>query len=585
MTSAPVSRAARPAAGTATLPEQVPSFAPRPPVRAVNMATTLRQVAQRLPGRDAVVQGSRRITWGELDARVDAVARLLRERGLGRGDVVLVHSPNHVELVEVMYAIWRVGAVFAPTNHRVTPGDVAVMAEIVRPSAVVAHVDQPEHAEAAHRAHPLRTPTLWIGAEPGREGALSGAAPADNPEPEEPVLPGDHSWYFFTSGTSGRPKAAVLTHDHMGFVATNHLADLMPGLTEDDAHVVVAPLSHGAGIHLVTQIARGVTTVLPESASLDPAEIWALVERERVSTMFTVPTILSTLTRAPAVHEHDHDSLRYVVYAGAPMPLVDARQAREVLGEVLVQYYGLGEVTGNITVLPPRLHGRPVPAGTEIGTCGVPRTGMQIVLRGADGVLVPPGEAGEICVAGPAVCHGYLNNPEANAAAFRDGWFHTGDLGRFDDEGFLYLTGRASDMYISGGSNIHPREIEEKVLQHPDVAEVAVFGVPDPRWGESGVAVCVLREDAVVDEETLRAWMQERLARYKVPKRVVVWDALPTSGYGKVVKRTVREELAARDSAAGAAGHGNDEAAQPLGRESGSSQDDSLSDGVTARPS
>lgn len=533
------------------LPETV---APeRPPVRAVNLSTTLRQIARRLPEHTAIVQGDRRITWREFDARVDAVARQLRGRDLGRGDVVLVHSANHVEFMEAMYAIWRVGACFAPTNFRSTPGDIAVLAEITRPSALIVHVDQPEHADAAHRASPARAGTLWIGADPGREGSLAGAPLLEDEEPDEPVLPGDHAWYFFTSGTSGRPKATVLTHDHMGFVVTNHLADLMPGLTEQDGHVVVAPLSHGAGIHLATQVARGAKTVLTESAGLDPAEVWSLVERERTSTMFTVPTILSMLAQAPEARSHDLGSLRYVIYAGAPMSLVDAAQAREVLGEVLVQYYGLGEVTGNITVLPPHLHGRPVPEGTEIGTCGYPRTGMQILLRAPDGSPVAPGESGEICVAGPAVCHGYLRNPEANAQAFRDGWFHTGDLGRFDDEGFLYITGRASDMYISGGSNIHPREVEEKVLQHDAVAEVAVFGVPDQRWGEVGVAVCVLHDGHDIDGESLRAWMQERMARYKVPKRVEVWDELPKSGYGKIVKRTVREELAARDADATAA--------------------------------
>lgn len=543
-------RAASDDVAAGALPEVV--AAPRPPVRAVNLATTLRQIARRLPEHTAIVHGERRVSWRELDDRVDAVARLLRGRGLGRGDVVLVHSPNHVEFIEAMYAIWRVGACFAPTNHRSSPSDVAVMAEVTRPSALVVHADQPEHAEAAHRVNPASAGTLWIGAEPEREGSLAGAPLLDTEEPDEPVLPGDHAWYFFTSGTSGRPKATVLTHDHMGFVVTNHLADLMPGLSEADAHVVVAPLSHGAGIHLITQVARGARTVLTTSPGLDPAEVWELVERERVSTMFTVPTILSMLAQAPEAASRDLASLRYVIYAGAPMSLVDAAQARAVLGEVLVQYYGLGEVTGNITVLPPHLHGRPVPEGTEIGTCGYPRTGMQILLRAPDGSPVGPGESGEICVAGPAVCHGYLNNPEANAAAFRDGWFHTGDLGRFDEEGFLYITGRASDMYISGGSNIHPREVEEKVLQHPDVAEVAVFGVPDPRWGEAGVAVCVLRDGVGedVDGESLRAWMQENMTRYKVPKRVEVWAELPKSGYGKIVKRTVREELAERDRVA-----------------------------------
>jgi fatty-acyl-CoA synthase len=283
--------------------------------------------------------------------------------------------------------------------------------------------------------------------------------------------------------------------------------------------------------------------VLPTSPGLDPAEVWELVERERISNLFTVPTILKMIAEHPDAVSRDHSSLRHVVYAGAPMYAVDQEHARAVLGDVLVQYYGLAEVTGNITVLPPEEHGRLRPEGVEFGTCGRVRTGMQLVICDAEGRAVAPGETGEICAAGPAVCYGYLDNPEANAAAFQDGWFHTGDLGMVDAAGYLYITGRASDMYISGGSNVHPRDIEEKLLAHADVAEAAVFGMPHPTWGEVGVAVWVARAGADVTEADLRAWLEPRLARYKLPRHFVRWDELPKSGYGKIVKRTIRAQL------------------------------------------
>ncbi len=182
----------------------------------------------------------------------------------------------------------------------------------------------------------------------------------------------------------------------------------------------------------------------------------------------------------------------------------------------------------------------------KLGTCGYARTGMQISIQDDQGGELPPGETGEICACGPAVFAGYYDNPEANAKAFRDGWFRTGDLGHMDAEGFLYITGRASDMYISGGSNVYPREIEEKVLTHPAVAEVAIVGVPDRTWGEVGVAVCVLRPDAALDESELLMWLAPKVARYKLPKRVFFWDELPRSGYGKITKKLVRAELEAR---------------------------------------
>ena len=244
-----------------------------------------------------------------------------------------------------------------------------------------------------------------------------------------------------------------------------------------------------------------------------------------------------------------------MIYAGAPMYRADQKVALAKLGKVLVQYFGLGEVTGNITVLPTRNHayrGRSrsassAPAGSSAPAC-------RSRSRTIEGRELPAGETGEICVIGPAVFAGYYDNPEANAKAFRDGWFRTGDVGHMDAEGYLYITGRASDMYISGGSNIYPREIEEKILTQGAIAEVAVLGVPDPDWGEVGVAVCVLRPGADLDEAELIAWMSEHIARYKVPKRVFFWDALPKSGYGKVPKRLVRDELEARGLLKPAAG-------------------------------
>ena len=257
-----------------------------------------------------------------------------------------------------------------------------------------------------------------------------------------------------------------------------------------------------------------------------------------------MPTIVKLLVEHPSVHDHDHSSLRYVIYAGAPMYRADQIRALDVLGPVLVQYFGLGEVTGNITVLPP-VHHSVDDAAMRIGTCGFARTGMQVQVQDATGREVAAGETGEVAVIGPAVFAGYHDNSEANAKAFRDGWFLTGDLGHMDAAGFLYLTDRASDMYISGGSNIYPREIEEKVLQHPAISECAVLGVPDPTWGEVGIAVCVARGEAP-DSAALLEWLAAKVPRYKMPKSVVFWTEMPKSGYGKITKKLIRAELVAR---------------------------------------
>ncbi|MEO9321854.1 acyl-CoA synthetase [Nocardioides sp. C4-1] len=516
-----------------------------PSTRAMNLAHFLTQTARRLPDHDAVVWGEVRWSWRELDHRVSLLAAELRRRGIGAGDCVMLHSPNHPEFVQAMFAAWRVGAALAPTNFRLTSGDVAVIAGVCKPRLLLVHPRLADHVPAITEAAGLDCGVMWVDGTREEHGDDAVVALPDDGEllGDQDVVVGQHAWYFFTSGTSGTPKAAILTHEQMGFVTLNHAADLMPGLTEEDASIAVAPLSHGAGIHLLPNVAAGARTVLPTSPGLDPAEVWSLVEKERVSNAFTVPTILKMLAEHPSAADHDLSSLQHVIYAGAPMYAADQEHARSVLGEVLVQYYGLGEVTGNITVLPPRLHGRPRPDGVEFGTCGYPRTGMQVSIQSDDGTELGRGEQGEICVAGPAVCHGYLDNPEANAAAFRDGWFRTGDLGMLDAEGFLYVTGRASDMFISGGSNVYPRDIEEKLLLHPDVAEVAVLGMPDPTWGEVGVAVCVPSSGSDLDADELRGFLDGKLARYKVPRHFAIWDELPKSGYGKIVKRHLRTRL------------------------------------------
>ena len=356
---------------------------------------------------------------------------------------------------------------------------------------------------------------------------------------------------FFTSGTTGRPKASVLTHGQMAFVVNNHICDLMPGLSHRDASLVVAPLSHGAGVHQLIQASRGVKSVLLSSERFDVDEAWRLVERWRVTNMFTVPTIVKLLTEHPSVDLYDRSSLQHVIYAGAPMYREDQKHALRVLGPVLVQYFGLGEVTGNITVLPPELHEAEDGPGDRAGTCGYDRTGMQVSIQDESGRELAPFETGEICVCGVAVFAGYYDNAEANAKSFRDGWFRTGDLGHLDAEGFLFITGRASDMYISGGSNVYPREVEEKVLTHPGVAEVAIVGVPDATWGEVGVAVCVLRDGVGVSEADVLAWLDGKVSRYKMPKRVLFWDALPKSAYGKITKKDVRGALEARGELGG----------------------------------
>lgn len=515
----------------------------------MNLAQLLRQTAALFPEHPGVIQGDRHWSWREIDQRVDAMACALIKLGLKKGDRILVQSRNMLELFESCWVAFRLGCVWVPTNFRLTPGEVAYLAESSGAKVMITEDIFQQHARACREASAHLQHVVVIG-QPQPDQLSYESLLQQNWGQQfsaATVAYDDPLWFFYTSGTTGKPKAGVLTHGQMAFVVTNHLADLIPGTSEVDRSIAVAPLSHGAGIHALLNVARGAATVLPQGERLDPEEVWTLVEKHRVTNLFTVPTIVKLLVEHPAVDRYDHSSLKYVIYAGAPMYRADQKLALRKLGKVLVQYFGLGEVTGCITVLPPHLHAEEDSSEMPVGSCGRPRVGMEVAILDDDLNQLPAGEVGEICCRGPAVFSGYHNNAKANDSAFRGGWFHTGDVGRLDERGFLYITGRQSDMYISGGSNVYPREVEEIILTHPAVEEVAVLGVRDAQWGEVGVAVVVLREGFEhIAADALFNHLDGKCAKYRWPKRFVFWDSLPKSGYGKITKKDVKRLLLER---------------------------------------
>ncbi len=501
----------------------------------MNLGRLLTQTARKYPDLAGFIRGDATTTWSQLEARVDALAHHLAGLGIGFGDRVMAQLHNGLPLFELAFVAWKLGAVWVPVNCRLSPPEVAHVAASSGAAAFFTQAAFADHAEACRAASPELRHVIATDApayEHAAHDAARGAFPAAEVDRDHPL------WFFYTSGTTGRPKAAVLTHGQMAFVVANHLADLLPGLRETDRSLVLAPLSHGAGVHALMHVARGAASVLLPGDSLDPEAAFEAIERHRIGNCFTVPTILKRLAEDPAAARHDHTSLKHVVYAGAPMYRADQERALAALGPVIVQYFGLGEVTGNITVLRADEHD-----GAQLGSCGTARSGMEVAVLDAAGRELPAGEQGELCTRGPAVFAGYWDNPEATAQAFRGGWFHTGDLGRMDARGFVTITGRSSDMYISGGSNVYPREIEEALLTMPEIAEAAVFGIDDAAWGESGVAVLVARTGAAVPSTAaVLDHLQPRLAKYKWPRRIVFWPALPKSAYGKLVKRDIRAQ-------------------------------------------
>lgn len=512
---------------------------PRRSDRVMNLGHFLTQAAARRGDHPAMIRGNIVRSYGEMNARANAIAHALAKMGIGAGDRVLMHSANELDYPEAMYAVWKAGGVIVPTNFRLGPGEIARMGVAAGATAFVGNGRFSDHVEAVRAAGFAGDREIIIG---GNFDDLVAAHSADGPFREAEVDYSDPAWFFFTSGTTGNPKMAVLTHGQLAFVFNNHAADLMPGLSHTDTSLVIAPLSHGAGLHLFIQITRCATNVLMSGDGFDPAEAWALIEKHRISNMFTVPTIVKRLVEHEAVHRHDTSSLRHLIYAGAPMYRADQKKALEVLGPVLVQYFGMGEVTGAIAWLPADEHSLDDGA-MRVGSCGFARMGMELAILDEAGEPKPAGETGVIATRGPAVCAGYYNNDAANDEAFVNGWFVTGDVGHLDEGGYLYITGRQSDMYISGGSNIYPREVEEKLLEHDGIAEVAIVGVPDAEWGEVGAAAVVVEAGTALDVAALRAWIAEHVPRYKQPKHIAFWDELPKSGYGKIEKKTVKARL------------------------------------------
>lgn len=507
-----------------------------------NLAHFLTRNARRLPDNTGIIWEDRIWTWKEFDARVSAFAAAMRERyGVTKGDRVLVQSQNCNQMFESMMACFRLGAVWVPTNFRQSPEEIAWLAKSSGAKLMICGSEFPDHRKMCDSIK--------------QHISIGGTGPDDfdtliadytgTSTPNVAVDRDDPCWFFFTSGTTGRPKAAVLTHGQMAFVLLNHRNDLMSGVGPSDTSLVVAPLSHGAGIHQLVQLSAGAATVLMPSGKFNVDEAWRLIERHKVTNLFTVPTIVKMLVEDEAVEKHDHSSLKHVIYAGAPMYRSDQKVALSKLGKVLVQYFGLGEVTGNITVLPADEHFID-DEEMRIGSCGFERSGIQVSIQNDAGEELAPFETGEICVCGPAVFAGYYDNPEANAKSFRNGWFRTGDLGHLDDEGYLYITGRSSDMYISGGSNVYPREIEEKLLTLDALSEVAILGIPDAKWGEIGIAVCVAKQGHQISAEDIKMFLTGKVSSYKLPRQIFFFDEMPKTSYGKITKKLIRETLIER---------------------------------------
>ena len=490
----------------------------------------IRDRARTTPQRVAIDFGGRRVTYRELDESSERLAFGLRDAGLRRGDRVATLTGNSPEHVATLFACAKAGFVLVPLSWRLSPAELAFQLDDSQPAVLFVENEYSALADAS-LAEAAWRPKRSSMQELGGGGQRVEAEVAD----DEPLF------LIYTSGTTGKPKGALLTHANCFW--TNLGFDLATGVSGEDVALQVLPQFHCGGWNVQPLLTwwKGGTVVLERS--FDPARCLALIEEKRVTTIMGVPAIYLFMSQEPAFEEADLSSLRRAVVGGAPMPeaLLETWRAR---GVEIVQGYGLTEAAPNVLCLPAE------DAVRKQGYAGRPYPYVEVALRDPESgrLLDGPGE-GELVVRGPNVFAGYWRNPEASEAALSDGWLLTGDVADRDDEGYFRIRARLKDMYISGGENVYPAEVEAVLHEHPAVADAAVVAVADERWGEAGVAVVVLAPGAAAEEDELLEHCRARLARFKVPRGVRFIDELPRSGMGKVLKDELRDLIVRETSA------------------------------------
>ncbi|MBI4590495.1 MAG: long-chain fatty acid--CoA ligase [Candidatus Rokubacteria bacterium] len=500
-----------------------------------NLAGVLAHHADRFPDRPCLVWEGESITYAELDRRAGRTAAGLRCLDVRRGDVVAVLVYNCPEFVEVMFALSRIGAIFVPINWRLAGEEVAYIATHAGAKLVVS---EPELAALAAAIRP-RVPEarfVSVGVAPAGWTPFAALRDAGDGPPIEAVEGDDIHRLMYTSGTTARPKGAMITYANLYWKNIAHVVEF--GITGRDKGLACGPLYHVGALDLTTTTVIYAGGTVEVHRKFEPGRVLDTLERHGISNVWLAPAMVNQLLAHPSLEGRDLSGLRLIIDGGEKMPLPLIERILRVFPNAwFADAYGLTETVSGDTFLDKRK------SVAKIGSVGKPCLHVEVAIWDETDRPVPAGTLGEVVLRGPKVFKGYWKDPEATAAAFRGGWFHTGDIGYLDADGFLYIVDRKKDMIVSGGENIASPEVERVLYEHPAVLEAAVVGRPDPRWGEVPLAFVVLREGAKATEEELRQFCLERLAKFKVPRDVRVIDTLPRNPSGKVLKRVLREEV------------------------------------------
>ncbi len=491
--------------------------------------------AERQPDKLAMIYEDRQTTYAELEERANRQANAFLAAGIKPGDRVAILAKNIDRFFELNFATMKIGAVLVPVNFRLAPPEVSFVVNDAQ--AKFLFVGEDFHSLVEKIEDDLTHTNQIVALHDNHDrwpGFLDwyGGHGADRPAVE---LDGeDVAMQLYSSGTTGHPKGVELTHNNVLTILLEALVE-WGSWSADDVNIVAMPLFHIAGCEWgFLAFAAGATNiVMPD---VDPGQILHDIETYKVTQALFVPAVILFLTQHPNCASTDFSSLKTIIYGASPIPFELQQKAVKLFACDFAQVYGLTETTGAVTYLPPEAHD-----GSErMKSCGKAMGTAEIRCVREDGSDCEPGEVGEIAVRSKQVMKGYWNRPEATAEAVRDGWFYSGDAGYLDEDGFLYIHDRVKDMIVSGGENIYPAEIESALFAHPAIADIAVIGVPDDKWGEAVKAVIVLNDGHELSEEDLIAYARDHIAGYKIPRSVDVMAELPRNPSGKILKRELR---------------------------------------------
>ena len=500
-----------------------------------SLASIVRSHAANTPAAPALTFEG--VTWSfaELDARSSRAANALRGEGVGRGERVALLTKNRAEFYELMFACSKIGAVLVGLNWRLAPAEITAIVADSAPGVIIVGPGEQGLLEMAARRSPGVRRVLTLGPE---YEAWSGAAATS--DPGFVGAPDDETLLLYTSGTTGVPKGVMLTNHGMSF--TPRLGDEVWGMGRTSVNLVAMPMFHigGIGNGLGTMSHGGHTILLREVVT---KAIIECIAKYRVTHSFFVPAVIQALLNTPGVEAADLSSLQLIAYGAAPIGEALLRRALAVLGCGFMHVYGMTEASGTIVVLPPSEHDPGGERAHLLRSCGRALPWVELRVIDPDTLTdVPTGSVGEIWVRSGMVTKGYWNNAQASAEAITpEGWLRTGDAAYQDATGYVYLFDRFKDMIVSGGENVYPAEVENVLCDHPAVAEVAVIGVPDERWGETVKAIVVLRPGQALQGAELIEFARTRLGRFKCPTSVEFTDLLPRNASGKVLKKELRK--------------------------------------------